>query len=142
MIAGNATRGGDEAHRLAVAAVEGKGNTDTLAVVAADLEPIGTPTAVAFSDSDPAFMSSCLPTCVPLQEQAVLLHHPPDPLVVWRRRAGILLGLPAQDGMDAPVSVGWHVRNNGFDAGEEISIRLRGTTASAWRRGFQLQGQG
>jgi hypothetical protein len=46
VVAGDAACGREEAHGFTIAAVEGEGDLDLLAVVAADLETVGAPAAV------------------------------------------------------------------------------------------------
>ncbi len=78
-----------------------------------------------------------------LQQQAVLLHHPPDALMVPRRRVVTLLGRAAQDGVDAAIAVGWHVGDHGLDPGEQVIVRPRRRgSAGVSRDGGACQPQG
>ncbi len=58
VIAADAGGGGDEAHGLAVAAIERKGDAHAFAVVAGDLEAVGAPAAISLVDHDPPIVSS------------------------------------------------------------------------------------
>jgi len=49
-----------------------------------------------------------------LEQEAVHLHDPVNPLGV-RRRPPIPLGLPAQKGMDAPIAIGRQIRDERLD---------------------------
>lgn len=61
---------GDEAVRLAVAAVECEGDADLLAIVAAELEAVRTPAQVGLIDGDAAVVTLRLETAgMALQEQ-------------------------------------------------------------------------
>lgn len=78
--------GGNEAHCLAIAAVEGEGDAHLFAVVAADLKPVGAPTGVAGIDRDAAVMATLVSlAAMSLEQQAMDLHHPVDPLGIGRR---------------------------------------------------------
>ena len=141
MFTGDAAGYGNEAHGLAVAAVQGKGDADALAVVAADLETVGAPAAVALVHRDAAIMSAGLAACMTLQEQAVFLHHPPDPLMVGGWWSTLLRSLASQDGMDAAIAVGRHIGDHDLDVREQIRIRLRRAAPTPRDRGFQARDQ-
>lgn len=141
VLTGDAAGCGNEAHGLAIAAVQGKGDADALAVVAADLEPIGAPAAIAFVHRDAAIMSARLTGCMTLQEQAVLLHHPPDPFVVGGWEAVLLRSLASQDGMDAAIAIGRQIGDHRLDAREQIRIRLRRAAPAPRERGLQARDQ-
>ena len=87
LLASDPTGGRDIAHGLAITAVEGVGDTDPLAILAPDLKAIRAPAPIRLRDGDPAVMTPLRPTCMTLEQQAVLLYDPIDPLMVW--------GLPA-----------------------------------------------
>lgn len=54
MVSADLTGGGYEAHSLAVTAIEGEGNSDSLALNAADLKTIGAPATISLIDGDSA----------------------------------------------------------------------------------------
>ncbi len=60
VLGGDAARRCHVSHRLAVAAVEREGDTHLLAIVAGDLQPVGTPAGVAEVDGDPAVVTPFL----------------------------------------------------------------------------------
>ena len=82
VVAGDAARGGQEAHGFPITAVECEGNPHSLAVVAADLETIGAPAPIAFIHRDAAVMTPLATAGVAIEQQAMDLHHPVDPLVI------------------------------------------------------------
>ena len=82
VFAGDAAGGGHEAHGLPVAAVEGKGDADALAVAAADLEAVGTPAPVPLGHGDAAIVAPLLASGMALA-RASRHHSGRDP----RRRA-------------------------------------------------------
>ncbi len=112
---GDAAGRSNETHGFAVAAVQRKGDADALAIVATDLETVGAPAAVAFVHRDAAIMSAGLTARMTLQEQAVLLHHPPDPFMVRGWCPSLLRSLASQDGMNAAIAVGRHIGDHGLD---------------------------
>ena len=97
--------GGEEAHGFPVTAVERKGDPHSLAIVAADLEAIGTPAPITFIDRDAAVMPAHGTAGMAIEQKAMDLHHPVDPLVVrGLQTRGQRLAL--EDGVNAPVAVG------------------------------------
>ncbi len=60
VLGGDAAGSGYISHRLPVAAVEGEGDADLLAIVAADLEAVRTPACIAGDDGDLAVMPAFL----------------------------------------------------------------------------------
>ena len=84
VVAGDAARGGEEAHGFPVTAIEREGNPHPLAIVAADLEAIGAPTPIALIDRNAAVMPPLDTASMAIEQQAVDLHHPVDPLVIGR----------------------------------------------------------
>ena len=56
VVTGDAACGGEEAHGFPVTAVECEGDPHSLAIVAADLEAIGTPAPITFIDRDATVM--------------------------------------------------------------------------------------
>ena len=82
VVAGDAARGGQEAHGFPITAVQCEGNPHSLAVFAADLEAIGAPAPIAFIYRDAAVMPPLATACVAIEQQAMDLHHPVDPLVI------------------------------------------------------------
>jgi hypothetical protein len=91
--------------RLAVAAIQGKGDAYPLAVVAADLKAVRAPTGVGAIDGDPAIMPA-LGTLVSmaLEQQPMCLHHPVDPLGIDCRPTLFLVSAPDQ-GVNPPIAV-------------------------------------
>jgi hypothetical protein len=55
-----------------------------LAVVAADLEAVGEPAPITFIDCNPAVMPALDTASMAVEQQAMDLHHPVDPLVIGR----------------------------------------------------------
>jgi hypothetical protein len=110
--------------------VEGEGDAHLLAIVA-DLDCVGAPAGVWPVDS--AFAA------VGLHEQLMSLHHPVDALRIRRCAAG-LLGLPAQQGVDAAIAVGGQVDDEGADVGYQLGAGQRRSPVPfcsggcAWRR--------
>jgi hypothetical protein len=125
MVAADPTGGGYEAHGLAITAIEGEGNSDTLAIIAADLKSIGAPAAVSLIDGDPSVMAPFLTSGVALQEQPVVTHDTPDPFVVWRRWASSGRGVAPRNGVDAAIAVCRHLGDDGLDLGQQGVIGLR-----------------
>src|SRR5262245_11322201 len=78
------TRGSEETHGLAITAIEREGDPHPLTVVAADLEAIGAPAAVARIDGDASVMSPPDAASMAIKQHAVDLHHPDNPLVIGR----------------------------------------------------------
>ena len=60
----NAADHGDESHGLPIAAIAGEGDTNPVPVIAADLEAIGAPAAIAFIGGNPAIMTTFLAASV------------------------------------------------------------------------------
>lgn len=60
VLGGDAARHRHMSHCLAVATVEREGDTHLLAIVAGDLQPVGTPAGVAEVDGDPAIVTPFL----------------------------------------------------------------------------------
>ena len=85
IVAGDAARGGEEAHGFPVTAIEREGNPHPLAIVAADLEAIGAPASIALIDRDAAVMPPLDTASMAIEQQAMGLHHPVNPLVIGRR---------------------------------------------------------
>ena len=126
LLASDPARGRDIAHRLAITAVEGEGNTDPLAILAPDLKPIRAPAPIRLRDGDPAVMTSLSPACMALEQERVLLHDPVDPFMVCRRAA---LGqrFPAPDGVHPAIAIGRQVSDDGLDLGDQRVSRGRRT---------------
>ena len=59
-------------------------NPHPLAVVAADLKAVGTPTPITFIHSNAAVMAPLVPANVAIEQQAMNLHDPVDSLVIGR----------------------------------------------------------
>src|SRR5262249_55806499 len=59
-----------------VTAVEREGDPHSLAIVAADLEAIGTPAPITFIDRDAAVMPALGTTGMAIEQKAMDLHHP------------------------------------------------------------------
>jgi hypothetical protein len=75
---------GEEAHGFPVTAIEREGNPHPLAIVAADLEAIGAPTPIALIDRNAAVMPPLDTASMAIEQQAMDLHRPVDPLVIGR----------------------------------------------------------
>jgi hypothetical protein len=129
----NAARSRDESHGFPIATIESEGDADLFSVVADDLEPIGTPAAVAGIDCNPTVMPTfCATPAVPLQQQAVELHDPVNPLGV-RRRSSIALGLTAEQRMNATIAVGRQIDDQGANISDEITVwKRRSPPAAYW----------
>jgi len=67
----DAACGGEEAHGFPVTAVERKGDPHSLAIVAADLEAIGTPAPITFIDRDAAVMPAHGTTGMAIEQKAM-----------------------------------------------------------------------
>lgn len=112
----------NEAHGLAVAAVQRDGDAHALAVLAAGLEAVRAPAGVADIGRDTAFVQALRSTKGMSREQEpVHLHHPIDTLHV-RRGVAILLSLATQQGMDATIAAGWQ---------SAMSVRIVATSSSS-----------
>jgi hypothetical protein len=83
-VTGDAACGGQEAHGFPVTAVKREGDPHSLAIVAADLEAIGTPAPITFIDRDAAVMPALGTTGMAIEQKAMDLHHPVDPLLIRR----------------------------------------------------------
>ena len=88
-----------------VTAIEREGNPHPLAIVAADLEAIGAPTPIALIDRNAAVMPPLDSATMAIEQQAMDLHHPVDPLVLGRLQARCQR-LALEDGANTPVAVG------------------------------------
>ena len=84
VVPGDAARGSEEAHGFPITAIERKRNSHPLAIVAADLEAIGAPAPIALIDCDAAVMPPLDTASMAIEQQAMGLHHPVDPLVIGR----------------------------------------------------------
>ena len=115
-----------------VAAVEREGDADLFAVVAADLEAVGAPAQIGARDSDAAVVTALDPASMALEQKAMDLHHPIDPLAVGGRTA-LGHGFAAQPGPDAGIAVAWHVVDDCLNLGQQRLFR-QGWTASALGR--------
>jgi len=97
---------GLEAHGLAIATVECKGDADLLAIVAADLEPVRAPGGVAGIDGDAAIVTTLLATpAVPLEQQPMQLHDAIDAFGIGCC-APVFFRLAAEQRVDAAIAVG------------------------------------
>ena len=84
VVTGDAACGGEEAHGFPVTAIEREGNPHPLAIVAADLEAIGAPAPIALIDRNAAVMPPLDTASMAIEQQAMDLHRPVDPLVIGR----------------------------------------------------------
>src|SRR5205807_5847228 len=84
VLAADAAGGGEEAHGLAVTAIEREGDPHPFTVVAADLKAVGAPAAVALIDGDASVMTPLDAAGMAIEQEAVDLHHPVNPLVIGR----------------------------------------------------------
>jgi hypothetical protein len=66
----DAACGGEEAHGFPVTAVECEGDPHSLAIVAADLEAIGTPAPITFIDRDATVMPALGTTGMAIEQKA------------------------------------------------------------------------
>jgi hypothetical protein len=80
----DAACGSEEAHGFPVTAVEREGDPHSLAIVAADLEAIGTPAPITLIDRDAAIMPALGTTGMAIEQKAIDLHHSVNPLVIRR----------------------------------------------------------
>ena len=123
ILAVDAACGGEEAHGLAITAVQCKGNPHLLTVVAADLEAVGAPAPIAFIDRNAAVMPPLDAACMAIEEQAMDLHGAVDPLVIGRsfKPGGQRLAL--EDGVDTPVAVGRQFGDDRLDLRHDLVVR-------------------
>ena len=75
VLAADAARGGEEAHGLAITAVQCEGDPHLLTIVAANLEAIGAPTAVAFIYCNPTVVPPLNAANVAIEQEAVHLDY-------------------------------------------------------------------
>ena len=80
IVASDASRRGQEPRGLLITAVERKGSSHPLAVVAADLETVGAPAPIAFIHRNAAIVTSLHTAGVAIEQQAMGLHHAVDRL--------------------------------------------------------------
>jgi hypothetical protein len=85
VIAADTAGGGEETHGLAITAIEREGDPHPFTVVAADLKAVGAPAAVALIDGDASVMAPLDAAGMAIEQEAVDLHHPVNPLVIGRR---------------------------------------------------------
>src|SRR5262249_52118209 len=108
VLAADAAGGGEDTHGLAITAVEREGEPHPFTVVTADLKAVGAPAAVALIDGDASIMAPLDAAGMAIEQEAADLHHPVNPLVVWRVQAtGHRLGLVGGGG--TPVAAGWRL---------------------------------
>lgn len=102
-----------------------------VAVVAADLEAVGAPAGVAGINRDAPVVTTiiCL-AAMALEQQAMHLHHPVDPLGIGRRRSAIVC-LPPQERMDPAVAIGRQFGDQSLDMRDEIFLGQRRSAAAA-----------
>src|SRR2546430_4639301 len=79
VLAADPTRGSEEAHGLAITAIEREGDPHPLTVVAADLKAIGAPAAVALIDGDASVMSPLDPPRLAIGPPTADPPHPVNP---------------------------------------------------------------
>jgi hypothetical protein len=91
VVAGDAARGGEEAHGFPATAIERESNPQPLAIVAADIEAIGAPTAIALIDRNAAVMPP-LQQKVQIVQGTIGLLRPP---LRWRPRSSDMIGAAA-----------------------------------------------
>ena len=82
VVAGDATLVAKEAHGFPITAIECERNPHPVAIITADLEAIGAPAPIALIDSNAAVMSPLDTASMAIEQQALGLHHPVDPLVI------------------------------------------------------------
>jgi len=118
----DAARGGEEAHGLAITAVQCEGDPHLLTVVAANLEAIGAPTAVAFIYCNPTVVPPLNAANVAIEQEAVDLHHAVDPFVIGRlATSGQSPSL--EDGVDPPITVGRQPGDDRLDVSHQLVVR-------------------
>jgi hypothetical protein len=74
----------DRSNPVPIAAIQRKCDSHPLTVIAAKLEPIGTPTFIADIDRNPAIMPTIRHRLLAtsMKQQLVISHHPVNPLVI------------------------------------------------------------
>jgi hypothetical protein len=90
-----------------------KATPHPLAIVAADLEAIGAPAPIAFIDRDTAIMPRLDTASMAIEQQAMDLHHPVDPLVMVGFKPGQRPTF--ENGVDPPVAVGRQFSDHRLD---------------------------
>lgn len=84
-------------------------------------------------DGNAAVVTALLvPFTASLEQQPMHLHDAVDALGIGRRAPG-LLGLAAQQGMDAAIAVGGQIGDEQPDVGDQLGIRQRWSSARSWR---------
>src|SRR6516165_7169711 len=71
VLAADAAGSGEEAHGLAITAVEREGDSHPFTVVAADLKAVGAPAAVALIDGDASIMAPLDAAGMAIEQEAV-----------------------------------------------------------------------
>lgn len=133
VLGGYAGSGSNEAHCLAIAAVEREGDPHLLAVVAADLEAVGAPAGVAGIDRDAPIVATLVTlAAMALEQQAMHLHHPVDALGIGRRWPAIAR-LPPQERMDPAVAIGRQIGDQALDTRDELFLGQWRSAAAACR---------
>lgn len=123
--------GGNKAHRLAIAAVQREGDPHLLAVVAADFEAVGAPAGVASIDGDAPIVATLVRlAAMALEQQAMHLHHPVDPLGIGRRWPAIAR-LPPQERVDPAVAIGRQLGDQGLNTRDELFLGKRRSAAAS-----------
>ena len=131
----------DIADRFPIAAVGGEGDTDLLAIVAGDLEPVRAPPRVACIDCDPSIVAALfVPYADALEKQAVLLHYAVDTLGVGRCAPGCF-GPSTQQGMLATVAVSWQIGEQCADRRDQFAVGQRRPLAPATRAAMEGRGR-
>ncbi len=118
-----------QAHGFTIAAIEGEGDPDLLAVVTADLEAVGATAPVSLIHRDAAVVTTLGAIAVSIEQQAMDLHDPVDSFVVGRLTP-LCHGPPLEDGMDAPIAVGRQIGNHRLDRRHQIAALPSPSTGS------------
>ena len=135
IVGGYSSGRGDIAHHLPIATVECEGDTDLFAIVAADLEAIGTPACIAGGDSNAAVMTPFrTATRLTLEQQAMQLHDAVDSFWIGRC-ASVCFRFAARQRMDASLAIGWQVGDQPSSIGESFCVgQWRASTTAQFSR--------
>ena len=114
----NALRCRHPAHRFPVTAIQRKGDPHPLTVIAAKLEPIGTPTFIAGVDRNSAIMPTIRHRLVAtaMQQQLLISHDSVNALVVR------LLAIEPQHRPYTPIAIAGTIPGNLLDRLQQFSI--------------------
>ena len=91
-------------------------------IVAANLEAIRAPTAVAFIYCNPTVVPPLNAANVAIEQEAVHLHYAVDPFVIGRV-ATSGQSLAPEDGVDPPIAVGRQLGDDHLDVSHQVVVR-------------------